>query len=56
MPPVREHFSFNLFEEYYDSDANEHSDYLTCTQRKNRRARLESLLQEMNDGGACLES
>ena len=30
--------------------------YLTCTQRKNRRSRLESSLQEMNDGGACLES
>ena len=44
-------FSFNLFEEYYDSDANEQSE-----QRMNRRSRLESSLQEMNDGGARLES
>ena len=39
-------FSFvqseNLFKGYYDSDENEQSYYVTCTQRKNRRSRFES--------------
>ena len=46
MPPVKKHFqlwkSENLFKEYYDSNENEQSYYLTRTQRKNRRSGLEN--------------
>ena len=51
--------SKNLFKEYYDSDENEQSYYLTCTQRTDAldlKAIATSSLQETNDEDACLES
>ena len=52
--------SENWFVENYDSDENEQSYYLTCTQRKNRRSQLKAIakssLQETNNEGACLET